>query len=40
MEKGIEVVNQVTFINQLPHGYVPTPEEEDEDQGFQCSLDF
>ena len=33
-------VNQVTDVNQLPPGYVPTPEEEDEDKGFPCGLEF
>ena len=33
-------VSQVTEVNQLPPDYVPTPEEEDEDQGFQCGLAF
>ena len=33
-------INQVTDVNQLPPGYVPTPEEEDEDQGFQCGVMF
>ena len=34
-EKGIKV-------GKLPklHGYVPTPEEEDEDKGFQWGLEF
>ena len=32
--------NQGGRVNQLPPGYVPTPEEEDENQGFQCDFEF
>ena len=33
-------VNKVADVKQLPPGYVPTPEEEDEDQSFQRGLEF
>ena len=33
-------VNQITDVNQLPPGCVPTPKEEDDDQGFDCVLEF